>query len=883
MASVFTYDPNPPKLTSPWPVQPVLALNLLSNKRAAALDDVETCAVADLANLNITKLQAEPQEGPMEYKLHLLLRPRRSFLNSSTTQHVSGSYQSTSRALQSGLNPETRPIRVSCSPVPSDQSRQNRLQHLTTQLLWRLQQSSPYHSSSKSDLVVPVLPQTRINPSTLDGPDKLPPGLEESQGALYELGVSDDGAFIGLTGDELEESLMTLRAMAFSLGCRVRMIRKVIVGDCQWKEEAESPKGVIRNLRHDNLYVAEALVVPDLGFCQHAALVDNPTSSKAPFSPRDIRVERSESQTEQLRVSLTGDTTSGKSSLLGTLSTSILDNGRGKSRLSLLKHPHEIISGISSSVTPELIGYHDAILNSQNTNSCSNIINYASGNVSSWNDIHTASEPGRLVLVTDSAGHPRYRRTIVRGLVSWAPHWTMCCMAADSDDGITEKEYTASARENISAGAAGSAGYDSSMAHLNLCLRLELPVIVAITKYDLASKMGLRQLLNKVLSILKSAGRIPYLLREVSVRDQAIQLHSIAAEDKDAVINAIASCSDVATHLMVPIVFTSTVSGVGINKIHALLRHLPILPTQNIRVGDGIQSESSIGKVLFHVDEVFSKSDGQLLQNQSRDKRQGLVLSGYLRYGDLSIGDTFFIGPFSRRGASDNVHGVNLHRASSFPETKKYNADDDDRPSSYESSYPTRQFKKSLYLTPSWKKIHVVSLRNLRLPVRKLLAGQVGTVGVIWDDPRSTNSSQPLISNHRVRKGMVMIRPDAGFDGKPPSSFIGFTAVFDAIDLLSLLPGNLVVAYIASVRATAKIVSIRNAIVSSEDSAAQQQIQQRQQEITLHFTASREWIELGTQVLIMVEGRPSLSHYKRKEAVGARLEGYGGRITQTLE
>ena len=878
MASVFTYDPNPPKLTSPWPVQPILTSNMLSNKRAAALDDVETCAVADLANFDITKLQAEPQEGPMEYKLHLLLRPRRSFLNSSTTQHVSGSYQSTSRALQSGLNPETRQTRVSSSPVPSDQSRQNRLQHLTTQLLWRLQQSSPYHSSSKSDLVVPVLPQTRINPSTLDGPDKLPPGLEESQGALYELGISDDGAFIGLTGDELEESLMTLRAMAFSLGCRVRMIRKVIVGDCQWKEEAESPKGVIKNLRHDNLYVAEALVVPDLGFCQHAALINNPASSKAPFSLRDTTVEQSESQTEQLRVSLTGDTTSGKSSLLGTLSTSTLDNGRGKSRLSLLKHPHEIISGISSSVTPELIGYHDAILNGQNTKSCSTIINYASGNVSSWNDIHTASEPGRLVLVTDSAGHPRYRRTIVRGLVSWAPHWTMCCIAADSGDGVTEKIGIASARGNPSAGAARPAGYDSSMAHLNLCLRLELPLIVAITKYDLASKMGLRQLLNKVLSILKSAGRIPHLLREVSVRDQAIQLHSIAAGDKDAVINAIASCSDVDTHLMVPIVFTSTVSGVGINKIHALLRHLPILPTQNIQAGDGIQSESSIGKVLFHVDEVFSKSDGQLLQNQSRDKRQGLVLSGYLRYGDLSIGDTFFIGPFTRHGATDNVHGIKLHRASSFPETKKHNADDDDRPLSYESSYPTRQFKKSCYLTPCWKKIHVVSLRNLRFPVRKLLAGQVGTVGVIWDDPRSTNSSQPLISNRRVRKGMVMIRPDAGFDSKPPSSFIGFTAVFDAIDLLSLLPGNLVVAYIASVRATAKIVSIRNAIVSSEDSAAQ-----RQQEITLHFMASREWIELGTQVLIMVEGRPSLSHYKRKEAVGARLEGYGGRITQTLE
>ena len=115
--------------------------------------------------------------------------------------------------------------------------------------------------------------------------------------------------------------------------------------------------------------------------------------------------------TEQLRITLTGPTTSGKSSLLGTLSTATLDNGRGKSRLSLLKHRHEIVSGVTSSVAQELIGYKDR-----------EVFNFASGNVTSWTDIHAAAENGRLVFVSDSAGHPRYRRTTVRGLVGWAPH-----------------------------------------------------------------------------------------------------------------------------------------------------------------------------------------------------------------------------------------------------------------------------------------------------------------------------------------------------------------------------------------------------------------------------------------------------------------------------
>lgn len=35
------------------------------------------------------------------------------------------------------------------------------------------------------------------------------------------------------------------------------------------------------------------------------------------------------------------------------------------------------------------------------------MINFASGNVTSWTDIHASSKNGRLVFVSDSAGHPR--------------------------------------------------------------------------------------------------------------------------------------------------------------------------------------------------------------------------------------------------------------------------------------------------------------------------------------------------------------------------------------------------------------------------------------------------------------------------------------------
>lgn len=431
MASIFTYDPDPPRVSSPWatppvgdparssiPQQPVD--KPLVNKIAAALSNEASrrgLPVADVDYANITRLEAEPQEGPTEYKLHLLLRRRRSFTYATTARRVSGSLRrsdipistATSRsASESGVLSNTPP------PLASTQSRQHRLEQLTTQLLWRLQQSCSYHISSTTVPVLPSLPDdARL--SAPDPPHRLLPGLEESKGALYEIGVADDGTIVGLAEDEMEESLNNLRAMAASLGCGVEVLRMVPVGACEWVEHlsGNGPRS-----QTSALVVAEALVRP----LQH--LVDH-RKSDVVKDGRNKQEEMLKAHSamrvkEQLRISVTGATTSGKSSLLGTLSTATLDNGRGKSRLSLLKHRHEIASGMTSSVTQELVGYRD-ISHVGNT-ATSQVISYASGDVSSWIDIHAAvdtSDHGRLVLLTDSAGHPRFHRTTVRGIVGW--------------------------------------------------------------------------------------------------------------------------------------------------------------------------------------------------------------------------------------------------------------------------------------------------------------------------------------------------------------------------------------------------------------------------------------------------------------------------------
>ena len=485
MASVFTYEPETPKVASPW----LQEQGLRSPQEDCQVETSESLQSVPV----VTQLQAEPQDGPVEYKLHLLLRPRRKFQTISTGHRLSGSKHSKLGSDRSTRTPPKATIDLTETEAPSasstHQTRQHRLEQLTTQLLWRLQQSSPHHSSSASNIILPSLPEALPELKAPQLPEKLLHGLEESQGALYEIGVSDDGQLVGLAEDEMRESLDNLRAMAACLGCTVEVLREEVVGHCEWLDDALHASSLMRKSRSGDLLVVEALVKPFLqSKCRENRTGDVPERG----SHQDRRA------TEELRVTLTGPTGSGKSTLLGTLATSSFDNGRGTSRLGMLKHRHEITSGLTSSVSQELLGYRDI------ADGSAEVLNYATANLASWIDIHDSANGGRLILITDSAGHPRYRRTTVRGLVGWAPHWTLMCLPAN------DKEDALSAAESSISHDTLSPTYsriDLTSAQLGLCLRLQIPLVVVITKLDVASRGGLKSTLTRVLDDLKAAGK----------------------------------------------------------------------------------------------------------------------------------------------------------------------------------------------------------------------------------------------------------------------------------------------------------------------------------------------------------------------------------------
>ncbi|KXH49094.1 GTP-binding protein [Colletotrichum simmondsii] len=867
--SIFTFDTDPQRVASPW-----LAPEDSGRRSNSDHGQIQP---GHLSDYGVTKLEAEPQEGPTEYKLHLLLRPRRTYTAMSTISST-----------QNSRIPASRSKIATAALSASSQSRQVRLQQLTTQLLWRLQQSCAYHALNPKDLIIPKLPDDTDDLSQAMTPQKPLPGLEESRGALYEIGVADDGTLVGLTKDEMDESITTLKVMAATLGCRVEILRHVIVGECEWLETSELVDSVATQpaqiARQARLWVVEALVTPDYSMKNGHPDGSAEGRREVKESPRAtesvVHPSRGRSTTDQLRITLTGPTTSGKSTLLGTLSTGTVDNGRGKSRISLFKHRHEVASGLTSSVAQELIGYKDRA-----------IFNYSQDHVESWIDIHDSAENGRLVFVSDSAGHPRYRRTILRGLFGWAPQWTILCLAADDTDASSTKDGASSTANDV-LGVAG-AGVDLAKAHLELCLKLKTPLAIVITKMDLATKASLHRILGQLLTHIKAVGRVPKILQPAQGSVQ--EWTAVPSADLDKV-KAVTTEMDRDGDLLkfVPIILTSAVSGAGIGMTHALLESLPLppVPTANDYVGMALNPEQP--SCLFHIDDTFSlpASYASLAENPDQND-MGTVVSGYLRFGQLSVGDSIIVGPFP--SGEDDFKGMTPEDRAS-PGNYGLSIS---HPSSAElAKIAIRNTVAASTIQGEWHKAKIVSIRNLRLPVNTLEAGQVGTIGIVLEMSQEKSAESAFdtpLAAPRIRKGMVLAIPskhmaDTGMSLQAAS---GLTVSFRDPNTASLAYGSLVNVYVGSVRAAARVKGVSKlALRNGSNRAKPEEIEDIFDmnehdepaptydlefsggvQVTLELLTSREWVEMGSQILVLEGGRNDRSG----------LEGFVGTVVEIVD
>lgn len=311
-----------------------------------------------------------------------------------------------------------------------------------------------------------------INP-TPERLDKLTSQLKwrlfEGNGeALYEIGVDDDGSPYGLTDAELNASIANLREIASRLNCEVSQVctRKGIRGR-----------------------VAEMLV-------------------------REVN----DAKYQDIRIAVCGNVDAGKSTLIGTLTTNNLDNGRGLTRVSCFRHEHEVITGRTSSIGYQLMGF----------NAKGECVNDNALHKMTWGDI--MRESYKVITFLDLAGHEKYIKTTISGMSGHLPDYALLVVGANMGVSKMTRE------------------------HFRLTLALRIPVIVVITKVDICPENIYKHTMQDIKQLLKQANK--RTLNISSTNDLVTSVKSIS------------------TGAITPIFSVSSVTGENLNLVRSFLNML---------------------------------------------------------------------------------------------------------------------------------------------------------------------------------------------------------------------------------------------------------------------------------------------------------------------
>ncbi|GJJ71320.1 hypothetical protein EMPS_03670 [Entomortierella parvispora] len=532
--------------------------------------------------------------------------------------------------------------------------------------------------------------------------------LSEGQGsAIYEIGVADDGSFVGLSPEDMEISLQTLHRMADFLKADVTILRRVSVESTRHVDE------------HGNSTVAQTDFQRRLS-----------TNSGSPRTDPEFLVVEAKVTSRlaeehhflEIRVALVGGPDAGKSTLLGRLAHGIADNGRGKARLNLLRHRHEISSGRTSSISHEIMGF----------TAKGETVNYSTTNISSWQEVCESS--AKVVTLLDTCGHPRFLKTTISGLTGHSPDYA--CLVVDSRvGGVSEM----------------------TKEHLGLAAALGLPTFVVVTKMDVATRDQLRATVTALMSLIRTTGPscLPTVSGEVGSSQPsslnpkqsagASSTASLSSESGTAAGQGLPRFLPIIVHhekdmaavvkrfsdtnmmeetktVAIPILLLSSVTGENVNLLEKLLFLLP-KPSLDQPSGGDLYSQDA---ACYQIEEIYNIPD------------IGTVVGGFLHTGRIEV---------------HKPHNYPLEENGDLRISSSSTSIVDHRDS--EDSVPQKPNNMRLYLGPvdrdgGFIPVVVKSIHRQRMSMRSIESGQTATLAI----------EGPGLGLVKVRRGMVVLESD---------------------------------------------------------------------------------------------------------------------------
>ncbi|KAJ5697556.1 hypothetical protein N7488_011240 [Penicillium malachiteum] len=350
---------------------------------------------------------------------------------------------------------------------------------------------------------------------------------------LDQLGLSDTPRSVKLkelllgTGDEAENSLQVLAA---TMQTRIDQGQGETIFDLGLEDGGDSMgfdlpqwKTALQRLREATETIpahCRIILTCNVGGEQECAAKSD--RSKDVWGKILIRqhFENVEEMAE-IRIVVVGNVDAGKSTMLGVLVKGSLDDGRGRARVNLFRHKHEIESGRTSSVGLEIMGF----------DSRGEIVAHTQGRKLSWEEIGKRSS--KVISFSDLAGHERYLRTTVFGMLSSSPNYCLLMVAANN----------------------GLIGM--SREHLGIALALNVPVMVIVTKIDICPPKILQETLSQLSKILKSPGarKIPIFVKDME--------------------ETISTAGQFVSQRICPIFQVSNVTGENLDLVRTFLNILP--------------------------------------------------------------------------------------------------------------------------------------------------------------------------------------------------------------------------------------------------------------------------------------------------------------------
>ena len=225
--------------------------------------------------------------------------------------------------------------------------------------------------------------------------------------AFYYIGIDDNGSVFGIKPDDIDKNIKVIQKMAKKVNAEIYDYQKGI---------------------HQNKYY---LIVEI-----HSKLANHK---------------------KEFKVICLGSGNVGKSSLLSAILNDDLDDGKGRARIAVFKHKHELFSGQTSSIALESFGYTEDKI--YNYNNCSDIQ-------------EICQDSKHLVTILDVPGHPKYYKTTYNCLSGYNPNALLVVVDKPQDDKCT----------------------DNVGEYLLYSKLMNIPLIIAISKIDLHTPEYLKEI-----------------------------------------------------------------------------------------------------------------------------------------------------------------------------------------------------------------------------------------------------------------------------------------------------------------------------------------------------------------------------------------------------